>query len=252
MAADSGNSAGFHHPQQLSLNFQGHFADLIEKNGTAFGQFKFPRLAFAEGSGKCPFDVAEEFAFDQIPGQAGAIDDNKGALGKGTGPVNGVGKHFFTGTAFAFDQDAFFKAGHFFSRFDNHPHLWVLGDDVGKGIGGHVTTDPVDGAVEMFDFADADGVTLNFIIFQNLRDIGAALNFATADMGGDIGIVTGGFVAIPDFTGNVHFFKDFFKANVIEFVHIKMEDLLGADIHPLERQVFIGDQNPILGAVQRG
>src|SRR5258706_11103542 len=46
--------------QQFGLDFQGQLPDLIQKQGAAMGQGDLAQ-GFADGSGECAFDVAEEF-----------------------------------------------------------------------------------------------------------------------------------------------------------------------------------------------
>lgn len=70
-------------PKQAHLQVQGHLSDLIEENGSAVGQFKFTDIAVSLGTGKSTVLVAEEFAFDEIPGQSAAVEGHKGLVAAG-------------------------------------------------------------------------------------------------------------------------------------------------------------------------
>ena len=51
------------------------------------------------------FFVAEEFAFNQRGNERAAIDGDEGTVGESAAEVNGAGDEFFTGAAFAGDED---------------------------------------------------------------------------------------------------------------------------------------------------
>ena len=59
-------------PQELDLHLGRHFANLIEKQGTAVGKFEATKT-FLGRAGECAFFMAEEFAFDQPAWQGSTV-----------------------------------------------------------------------------------------------------------------------------------------------------------------------------------
>ncbi|KAF5028511.1 hypothetical protein DSECCO2_658260 [anaerobic digester metagenome] len=59
LAADPGHGAFLNHAQKRNLLIKRHIADFVKKQGTAFGQLKFPRLAPFFGAGKGALRVTE-------------------------------------------------------------------------------------------------------------------------------------------------------------------------------------------------
>ena len=60
----AGSAGRLQHSQQLGLRLQIAFADFVQKQRAAVGQLE-GSLAVAIGSGERPFDMAEEFRFQQ-------------------------------------------------------------------------------------------------------------------------------------------------------------------------------------------
>ena len=54
----------FQHTQQLGLSLRGHFADFVQQQGAAVGEFEAADAAFG-GAGERALLVAENFAFHQ-------------------------------------------------------------------------------------------------------------------------------------------------------------------------------------------
>ena len=73
------------------------------------GQFK-ASLALVERAGKGPLLVAEKLALDQVLGNGGAVDFNKGRIGPGALPVKRARNQFLACAAFALDQDRRLRA----------------------------------------------------------------------------------------------------------------------------------------------
>src|SRR5438093_2147684 len=70
-AANAVHFSRFHHAEELRLNFQGQFADFIEKQRACVRLFKWSLSEL--GSGKCAFFAPEQFRFRQAFRQAGTI-----------------------------------------------------------------------------------------------------------------------------------------------------------------------------------
>ena len=85
------------HPQQAGLEVLGHLADLIQKDGPVVRQLKETLLALLSGSGKRAGGVAEQLAFQQLLGNGGTVDRDKGTVGPGAGIMDAVGKQLLAG-----------------------------------------------------------------------------------------------------------------------------------------------------------
>ena len=72
VSADAFDLAFFEHAQQLGLHGERHVADFIEENGALLGLLEFAQVAIG-GAGERSFFVAEEFGFDQLRWNRGAI-----------------------------------------------------------------------------------------------------------------------------------------------------------------------------------
>jgi hypothetical protein len=64
-AAQAFKLTGLYHLEQLGLQFQRQFADLIQKQGSAVGNLKSPQSP-RMGTGESTFLMAEEFAFNKV------------------------------------------------------------------------------------------------------------------------------------------------------------------------------------------
>ena len=82
---------------------QGEFADFIEENRAAVGQLK-AAFAFVGGPGEGSLFVPEEFAFDEVLGQGGAVELDEGAVLAVGVAVHRVGDEFLAGAVFALDK----------------------------------------------------------------------------------------------------------------------------------------------------
>ena len=103
-AAHRTHGALLQHAQQLDLHGHGHLADFVEEDRALIGDFEESALVLV-GSGECAFDVSEEFAFEQRLGKCAAVDRDE-AFGRARrAGVDGAGYQFFSGAAFAVDQD---------------------------------------------------------------------------------------------------------------------------------------------------
>ena len=101
--ADRPDAAFFEGPQQLGLQHQRQLADFVEKEGAAVG-VEEQALVVLAGTGEGALGVAEEFAFDQLGRDGGAVDRHEGALGAQAHLVQGAGRDFLADAGFAEDQ----------------------------------------------------------------------------------------------------------------------------------------------------
>src|SRR5262245_21479153 len=97
MAADPLILAFLDRPQQFALQFNRDFAHFVQEQSTAMGEFK-PADAIAQSSGKRPFDVAKEFAFEEISRHRCAVDPDHRPITAGAGPMN-LSSHEFLARA---------------------------------------------------------------------------------------------------------------------------------------------------------
>jgi hypothetical protein len=77
-AADAFKAAFFEDAKELGLAGEREFADFVEEERAALGQLDLADLAIA-GAGKRAFFMAEEFVFDEIFGDGGAIERDERA-----------------------------------------------------------------------------------------------------------------------------------------------------------------------------
>jgi hypothetical protein len=82
----------------------GDFADFIQQQRSAVGKLKAPAAQLV-GAGECAFFMAEQFRFQQILRQRGAIHRQHRPLAPRRCLMNRPGHHFLAGAAFAADQD---------------------------------------------------------------------------------------------------------------------------------------------------
>ena len=68
------------------------------------GHFKETGLAFFTGAGKGAADVAEEFAFEEVCRQGGAVDGYEGAVAAVAGVVDALGEELFPRAAFRLES----------------------------------------------------------------------------------------------------------------------------------------------------
>ena len=95
--------AVFYGAQYVLLKFGGGVANFIEEEGAATRGFKFARAGFCRAR-ISPFFVSKEFAFEQLVGNGGAVDFDKGTVFAVTAIVDGSGDEFFARSGFARDE----------------------------------------------------------------------------------------------------------------------------------------------------
>src|ERR1051326_2679858 len=90
--------------QQFGLKPRIHFADFIEQQGAAIGFFELADTT-RDGARERAFLMAEQFGFQKIFRDGGAIDGDERLVGARALAVNVAREDFFTGSRFAGDQD---------------------------------------------------------------------------------------------------------------------------------------------------
>src|SRR5208283_3309123 len=99
-AADALDFALLQHPQNLGLHGQRHVADFVEKDRAAVAELELAD-ALGRRAGEGAFLVSEQLALDQILGNRGAIDRNKGPGGTMAVLENAPRHEFLAGAALA-------------------------------------------------------------------------------------------------------------------------------------------------------
>ena len=89
--------------QQLGLHEQGHFADLVQKDGPAVGQLHQALFGLAR-PGKGPLFVAKKLRFQQIFRDCPAVNFNQGLVPPGALVVDTVDHYFFAGARLPANQ----------------------------------------------------------------------------------------------------------------------------------------------------
>ena len=112
VAADAFEFALLQHAQQLGLDAGRNFADFIQQNGAAVGQFK-AAFAFVQRAGEGAAFMAEKFAFNQVFRDGGAVDLDERRAGAGAVAIKRAGDQFLAGAAFALDQNGGLRARDF-------------------------------------------------------------------------------------------------------------------------------------------
>ena len=105
-AAKPGKGSILKHLQELGLERRRHFANLVQKNGSAVADFKLARLGLY-GTCKCALLIAEELAFQQVKRHCGAVDLEEAALAAGRHFMDEHGRDFLAGAALPQDQNRY-------------------------------------------------------------------------------------------------------------------------------------------------
>src|SRR5579859_1846949 len=101
-AAEAADFAVFENTQEFGLRGRRHFADFVEQERAAVGQFKAADAALGR-AGESTALVAEDFAFHQGFGNRRAVDGDERAAGARREPVNRAGNNLFARSRFSGD-----------------------------------------------------------------------------------------------------------------------------------------------------
>ena len=114
----------------------GHAVDFVKENRSLVGHFKETGLAFFAGAREGAADVAEEFAFEEVRRQGGAVDGYEGPVAAVAGIVDALGEEFFPRAAFALNQDGGVVFGHNGGSLNDFFHVVINGLDVVEVMSG--------------------------------------------------------------------------------------------------------------------
>ena len=132
--------------QQLGLEAYVHLGDLVQEEGAAGGGLEQAHLAAPLGPGKGPLGVAEEFGFQHIGVEVGAVDGHKDPVPAGAGVVDGLGVQLLAGAALALQQHGGVGDGNALGQILHPRHRRGHRHDVVKGVPGAVgLADAVEG-----------------------------------------------------------------------------------------------------------
>src|SRR5690348_11055411 len=98
-AADALEAAFLENAQQLALDRKRQFADFVEKNRAAMGEFEFADFTRSR-AGVCATFVAEKFIFDEAFGNGGAIQGDEGIFAALAQVMQGAREQLFPRSAF--------------------------------------------------------------------------------------------------------------------------------------------------------
>src|SRR5208337_4863751 len=107
--------------QKLGLERGTQIGDFVEKDGAAVRRLQAARLIF-DGPGKRAFYMAEEFTFEQLVRERGAVDNDKGAFAAQAPVVNLAGKNIFPGPALTGQKNCCFAGGNAFGVVQQAAH----------------------------------------------------------------------------------------------------------------------------------
>ena len=116
--------------QQLHLRGRRNVADFIEKQRALVGQFEFSGLAGGR-AGEGALFVAEEFAFQKIFGDRGAVDFDEGPGGAAGALVDACGDQILAHAAFAAEQNRGMRRRDALDQGQHFLHFRAVRDDVG-------------------------------------------------------------------------------------------------------------------------
>ncbi len=111
MRPDAFHDAFLQDPQQFGLQFGRHLADLVQKQRAPVREFELPCLALL-GAGKGTALIAKEGGFEQVFGDRGTVDRNKGPARALRVRMDITGEHFFARARLTAQQHREFAGSH--------------------------------------------------------------------------------------------------------------------------------------------
>jgi hypothetical protein len=132
-AAEAHKLALLNDAQKLGLGFGADGGNFVEENCALVGDFEKTFLR-GDGAGEGALHVAEELRFEKIDGNRAGVDGDEGFVcARGSG-VNRFGDDFFTGAAFAAEQNGGARRRDLCDEVEHGLHLVALADDVWKVV----------------------------------------------------------------------------------------------------------------------
>ena len=132
-AADPAIFMILQHAQEFGLQFDGDVADFVQKKRAALGQLKLAEAA-VEGAGERALFVAEQFAFEQIARDGGAVDRDEGLVPARRIVMDRLCHQFLAGAALAEYQDRRLSVDYLADDFVNALHARAGADDIDAGL----------------------------------------------------------------------------------------------------------------------
>ena len=126
------------HPQQLGLQVKGHVSDFVQENGSGMGELEQALFSALFGPGEGALLIAEQLAFQQVPGKGGAVDGDKRLFTTAGSVVDGVGEQLLAGAGFAGDEHRVVRGRHAPGVPYAFGHGPAVAQNVGKRIFGGV------------------------------------------------------------------------------------------------------------------
>ncbi len=129
LTANALDLALFQYAQQFGLHGERHVADFIEKNRAVLGLLELSQMA-AGRAGEGSFFVAEQFGFNQLRWNRGAVQRDEWSAGSRTAFVQSARHQLFSRASFTENADADFAGGHAFHLRHHAAHGLALPDDL--------------------------------------------------------------------------------------------------------------------------
>ena len=129
--ADALDLAILNYAEQLGLHGKRSFADFIEEDGAAVGEFE-EAGASVSCAGESAANVAEELAFEQRVDHSGTIADGEAGFGDGTHVVERVSDQFLAGAGGAGDENVGVMPRDFAGQIEHFKHDRAFADDAVK------------------------------------------------------------------------------------------------------------------------
>lgn len=165
VAADAFDGAFAEGAEELDLSALVDFAEFVEEERAAVGGFEAADAAFG-GTGEGAAFVAEEFAFEQLWGEGGAVDDDEFGFGSAAEVVEGVGDEFLAGTAFAFDEDGGACGSDLLDAFEDPLHGGGIAEELVEAEA--VVDLALEGSVFLFEVSAAEGAADEEVEFLDI------------------------------------------------------------------------------------
>ena len=124
--------------QQLGLEPDVHFGDLVQKEGAAGGGLEEAHLAAPLGAGEGALGIAEELRLQHVGVEVGAVDGHKHPGGAGAGVVDGLGVELLARAALRLQQHRGVCGGNALGQLLHLHGLRADGHNVVKGVPGAV------------------------------------------------------------------------------------------------------------------
>ena len=128
VAADALEGAALQHAENFRLRGRRHVADFIQENRAVVALLEFAD-ALDRRAGERAFFVAEQFAFQKLFGNRGAVHREERLFAAVAVMINRAGDEFLAGAAFAGDERGGVGGGNLADEFEHLLHRLAAADD---------------------------------------------------------------------------------------------------------------------------